>query len=528
MHIHTTPIIDVLVVGAGPAGLTLACDLARRGKTIRIIDQLKEPPVGTRARGLSPRTLEIFEDLGMLEALSAYAEPSLPWRIYGRDNQILQEMNMTSTSNADASPTPDAPYRSFLQVCQRYTDAVLRERLSSYGLRVEWDCQLVELKVHADRVVAQVMCEGLSEAIQARYLIGCDGGHSAVRRCAGIPFEGSVLEESPSIYANVKVTGLSPTHWHFWRDSNPEPTWGLTLQPMVHQDTWLFSTNISPQEDGALPAPTLETLQRLFDERTRMPGVHFSHLTWFSTSQLSARMAERYRSGRVFLAGDAAHIGIAGGQGMNTAIQDAYNLVWKLAHVLGGAPDALLDTYEAERFPIAQRFLAATSTQYAKDRGPSDGEQAMTKQLNFVADLFQLSLTYQGSSLSRDLDSSTGIRAGTRAPDAPCLQDTSGEPVRLFDLFKGTHWTLLAIGSQPVPQLPDAYKGSLRTYRIIRPGNGITQDNETLIDTEGHTFRAYGIPDHALILVRPDGYIGLTAGSDGAAPIIDYLRAVTG
>ena len=152
----------------------------------------------------------------------------------------------------------------------------------------------------------------------------------------------------------------------------------------------------------------------------------------------------------------------------------------------------------------------------------------MTKYLDFAADLFQLSLTYQGSSLSRDLDSSTGIRAGNRAPDAPCLRATSGEPVRLFDLFRETHFTLLAFGEQPAPRLPDAYKGSLRTYRIIRPGNESIIDSETPIDTDGHAFRAYRITDHALILVRPDGYIGLTAESFGLEPIIDYLRAITG
>ncbi|HEY4388567.1 MAG TPA: FAD-dependent monooxygenase, partial [Ktedonobacteraceae bacterium] len=300
MHIPNTLIIDVLVVGAGPAGLTLACDLARRGKTIRIIDKLKEAPVGTRARGLSPRSLEIFEDLGILEALSTYAEPSLPWRTYDHDNQVIRETDTTSAANVD--PTPDTPYRSFLQVSQRYIDAVLREPLSSYDLHVEWDCQLVAFQEYADHVVAQVERAGQQEVIQARYVVGCDGGHSAVRRCAGLSFEGSVLEDKPSILANVRVSGLSPVHWHFWSDANPEPAWGLSLQPMVQQDTWFFfATNISPDEDGALPATTLETLQRIFDERTGMPDVHFSHLSWFSTHQLSARMVEQYRKGRILL-----------------------------------------------------------------------------------------------------------------------------------------------------------------------------------------------------------------------------------
>lgn len=527
MHNSATPVIDVLVVGAGPAGLTLACDLARRGKTLCVIDRLAEAPTSTRARGLSPRSLEIFENLGVLTALSAYAEPSLPWLIYGPDNQP-KEMDMASASEASAAPTPDQPYRNFLHVSQRYTDAVLRDCLSSYGQQVEWDCQLLAFKEHAAHIEAEVIRGGKREVILARYLVGCDGGHSAVRKSAGISFEGTVLREKPAILANVKVSGLSPEYWHFWKDTQPEPAWELALNPLVRQDTWFFfTTNISPDEHGELPAPTLETLQRLFDERAGIPGVHFSHLTWFSLYQSSARLAGRYRSGRMFLAGDAAHVGIIGGQGMNTAIQDAFNLSWKLAHVLDGAPDALLDTYEAERLPVARRFLEATSARPAAPAS-SDGEQAMARHLEMIAQLFMLGLTYRGSSLARDLEASTTLQAGDRGPDAPCTLAASDGAVRLFDLLRGSHWTLLAFGDQPAPDLPAPYKDLVRTYCIIRPGSGQITDDRTVIDTEGHAFRAYGIADHALILLRPDGYIGLTSASVAAEPVIDYLRTVIG
>jgi 2-polyprenyl-6-methoxyphenol hydroxylase-like FAD-dependent oxidoreductase len=520
---YETPIIDVLVVGAGPAGLTLACDLARRGKTIRIIDRLQTPPVGTRARGLSPRTLEIFEDLGLLAGLLQYAEPALPWRIYGRDNQVVREIDPASTANAPLPPTPDEPYRSFVQVSQRHTDAALREHLSTYGLRITWDCQFTEFQEYDDYVVAQVVHEGRRETIRARYLVGCDGGHSTVRAGANISFEGSALEDSPSIFANVAVSTLSPLYWHFWTDPHPQPAWGMTLQPMVHEDTWLFSTNIAPDKEGALPAPTLETIQHLFDERVGLPDVHFSRLTWFSTNQLNGRIARHYRKGRIFLAGDAAHVGIAGGQGMNIAIQDVYNLGWKLALVLDGGPEVLLDTYEAERLPQVQRFLAATSAHYATGRG-SGGEQSITKLRDFASALSQLSLTYHNSALSRDLDASTGIRAGNRAPDAPVLRNKSSEQVRLFDLFQGTHFTLLAFGEQPAPPLPASYRHILHAYNIMRPGDKINTNDETIIDKDGYTFSAYGITDRALILVRPDGYVGLTSGNVDLQPIIDYLQ----
>src|SRR5713226_4262354 len=126
--------------------------------------------------------------------------------------------------------------------------------------------------------------------------------------------------------------------------------------------------------------------------------------------------------------------------------------------------------------------------------------------------------------LSRDLDNTTGIRAGDRAPDAACVRAESGEQVRLFDLFRGTHFTLLVFGDQPVPQLPAVYDSSLHTYTIAPPDSTVALAEQTLVDSDGQAHRAYGISGNALILVRPDGYIGLTGGSPGQEPIIDYLR----
>jgi FAD binding domain len=162
-----------------------------------------------------------------------------------------------------------------------------------------------------------------------------------------------------------------------------------------------------------------------------------------------------------------------------TGIQDAYNLGWKLAHVLFGAADTLLDTY-------------------------------------------------RGSRLSCGLDDTTGIRAGDRAPDAPCVFATSGEKVRLLDLFRGTHFTLLILGDQPVPLLLDVSPGSLHVYTVMHEGSVTAISDHTLVESDGHASHAYGITGDALILVRPDGYIGLTGGRADFQPIMDYLRNVTG
>jgi hypothetical protein len=239
-------------------------------------------------------------------------------------------------------------------------------------------------------------------------------------------------------------------------------------------------------------------------------------------------MVDRYRAGRIFLAGDAAHVhSAAGGQGMNTGIQDAYNLGWKLAQVLHGAPDTLLDTYQAERLPVAEGVLATTSRRHREFQ--SNFNQAVNTLFagkETYADVSQLSLTYRGSPLARDLDDTTGIRAGDRAPDALCTRVGSNEQVRLFDLFRGTHFTLLAFGEQPLPQLPEVYQGSLRAYSVVHPDKITATSDCTIIDSDGLAFRAYGITNNALILVRPDGYIGLTGGNNSQEPLIDYLRSV--
>lgn len=520
-----TQCIDVLVVGAGPTGLTLAIDLARRGIACRIIDQEPTYHIGTRARGLSPRSLEVLEDLGVLKRLMEHAEPRLPMRFYDHTNRLIREVDMSA--NPAANSAPDAPYRINLLISQQRIEALMREHLSSFNVCVELDCRLTGLTQYSDHVVAAVVHAGEIEEIQARYVVGCDGGASTVRKCADISFVGETRENEHSFLGSVSVSGLEPDARYQWID----PARGLLfmLDPLVREGYWWFIAGLSLEEYQTM-SPSLETLQRLFDERVGIPGVRFSNATWLSVWRPNIRLADRFRNGRVFLAGDAAHVhSPAGGQGMQTGIQDAYNLGWKLAGVLNGAPDALLDTYQAERLPIAMHLLETTSARHQAFGRPDSTLNAVTSALSgkdTFSDITQLSLTYRGGPLACDLDDVTSIRAGDRAPDAPCISAVSAEQVRLFDLFRGTHFTLLVFGEQPAYQLPDACKPFLRTYTVIHPDDEIHLDDHTLIDVDGHAFRAYGINGSALILVRPDGYIGLTGGGCDQQPIIDYLHHV--
>ncbi len=513
--------IDVLIIGAGPVGLTLASSLARCGVAVRIIEQAATMQHEVRAKALKPRTEEIFEDLGVLEQMHVRGQRNLLMRFYKRE-QLIREID--HASDAANQPTPGMPYRGSFWIGQNNTQAVLQESLAQKNIQVEFDSHLSALTQQADCVLAQVIHTGETETIQARYLVGCDGGHSVIRHIGGFSFLGETLEQEWYLNAGIEVKGLDPHYGHYWMDA-PEGIVGFTYMRYDHR--WVFQARLSSDTHDL----SLEACQHIFDERAGMAGVQLSDLRWASIWHPNIRMVDHCRLGRIFLAGDAAHVhSAAGGQGMNTGIGDAYNLGWKLAAVLQGAPDALLDTYQAERLPVAQAVLASTTVTHKKLTLPNSGNSQ--NYINLTSgkdtDLSQLDIAYRGSPLASDLDDATGIRAGDRAPDSPFIFSSKGQRGRLFELFRGTHFTLLTFADRPALHLPDSYKDIVHTYTISRGGDDTDSSACTLFDIDGYVYHFYGIKRDALVLVRPDGYVGLTAGSFDALPIIDYLHKVTG
>ena len=213
----------------------------------------------------------------------------------------------------------------------------------------------------------------------------------------------------------------------------------------------------------------------------------------------------------MFLAGDAAHIhSPAGGQGMNTGIQDAYNLGWKLAAVAKGAPPALLDSYDAERRPVAAGVLALSTARL---------EQVLEQKDSFTrrdTSTIQLDINYRGSALARDdRDGSAGLRAGDRAPDATQLRTVAGER-RLFELTRGGRFTLLSFGAVPAVE---ASPFDLGTLRVVEQPNGPHE----IADTAGHLARAYGAGERTLVLIRPDGHVGLISDAGDVSAVADYF-----
>ncbi|MBK3571444.1 FAD-dependent monooxygenase [Streptomyces sp. MBT62] len=484
---------DVLIVGAGPTGLTLAIELARRGVGVRIVDAARVPHRESRGKGLQPRTLEVLEDVGGTERVLATGTTRLPFRKYFDGKHV----NDTDPF-ADALPTPDAPYERGVLIGQWQVEQILRDRLAEFGVGVQLGAEVAEFEQDTDGVTA-ALADG--ERIRAGYLVGCDGGRSRVRKVMGVRFDGTTEETQSMVVGDVRAEGIGRDVWHQWFTSDGG---GLALCPMPGTDSFQLQASPELDADGEPLPPSLESFQRIFDRYARVPGVTLTSPTWLSVWRVNVRMVDRMRVDRVLLAGDAAHVHpIAGGLGMNTGIQDAYNLGWKLALVATGqAGPGLLDTYEEERLPVAAWTLGVSTDLYARVleavKEPGTGIE--------VAAPPPMGTGYPWSSLAgpaggRTSGDATVLRPGDRAPDAPCL-DASGNPVRLFQMYADPRFTLLGFGtelSDSVGKLAAEHDGLLQ---------GFTVDDD-LRDHEGHARRAYGITGPALVLIRPDNHVAL-------------------
>ena len=498
--------VEVLIVGAGPTGLVLACELARRGVPHRLVERRDRPAEGSRGKGVQPRSLEMLDDLGVAEALIAAGRFDLPMLVHGNDGP----------TPATPSPMPrdGAPYSLPLLVPQWRVEALLRDRLTDLGGRIEWGDELVGVEQAADQVVARVHAGGGDERIEARWLVGCDGGQSAVRKAVGVPLVGNTFENIRMWVGDLTLDGLDRDHWHLWRGADGF----LALCPLPGTDQYQFQAQIPPEEERE---PSIEAFAELIWQRTGRDDIRLLAAGWLSSWRANVRMVERLRTGRVLLAGDAAHVhSPAGAQGMNTGMQDAYNLGWKLAAVHAGADERLVDTYQEERLPVARGVLdlsnELTRTAFSPDRRRDERTS-------------QLDLDYRSSSLSVDAGAASAtIRVGDRAPDATGLQGPDGTVRRLFDLLHGPHATVLVFGSDEPQPLDAALQGfgeAVQLARIVTAGD---RADGAWIDVEGAAYRLYAPMPNALFVIRPDGYVGLTGSTADRTALVHYLRRIIG
>ena len=415
---------DVLIVGAGPTGLTLAIELARRSIAFRLVDAAHTPFAGSRGKGIQPRTLEVFHDLGIVKTILDAGMPYPEVRVH------LGPLSLPLGSLGGRHRATEAiPYPNLWLVPQNRTEAMLRERSAELGGHVEFGTAFGSIDEDEHAITVRL---STGESLRARYLVGCDGGHSAVRKAVGFTLHGEDLSDTFHLVADLEIPDLDPAVWHIWPLIKGGP---LALCPLSSKEP-LFQMTSRRAPLGDLE----EAVSKVCNCKVR-------RTLWSSRYRAASRMVDRYRMGRVFLAGDAAHLHPpTGGQGLNTGIQDAYNLGWKLASVIRGGPESVLDTYEEERLPVAAAVLGLSSELYKK------------RSLKRREATNQLALHYRASSLSSGAPLAR-LYPGDRMPN---LRLANGNT--LFDEMRGTHATeVLTQAGARILVRPDGYIASIGT-----------------------------------------------------------------
>jgi 2-polyprenyl-6-methoxyphenol hydroxylase-like FAD-dependent oxidoreductase len=528
---------DVLVVGAGPTGLTLAGQLRACGAAVRIVDRLEDRVHESRALAVQPRTLEVLAGLDLADALVERGNPAIELHLHARGRAT--EVPLFDTGVDDTA----FPYLLF--VSQATTEAVLHDHLAGRGVSVERRVELTDLDQRADHVLCTLVHHAGDgarrvEHVEAGYVVGCDGARSTVRARAGIDFAGAAYPQT-FVLADLDADGLDPGAAHaFLADAGM-----LFFFPLTEPATWrLLGWPLHPVP-AASTSPSPADLQALVNAYTDEPPVLHDPV-WATYFRLQHRQAASFRSGRAFVAGDAAHVhSPAGGQGMNTGIQDAWNLGWKLSLVAGRiAAPALLDTYEAERLPVARdvlrltdrAFTIATSTRRAHRFARTRVAPWLARLAGLVPaaraagfrSVAELAIDYRASPAITDARPGPrrpSPRAGDRLPDAPVRLD--GAVTTLGRVLAAPRHHLLCAGPPGVwtggalGALAARYASILDTRRLshrAEPG--------ALHDADGVAHRRLGLGTRerpAQILVRPDGHIAYRADGIDPAGLGAYL-----
>jgi len=509
---------DVLVVGAGPTGLMLANQLARRGVRFRIVDRHDGPAVETRALGVQARTLEIYQHLGIADRAVALGKPTKLGNMWSRGRLAAQ----VPFGNVGVGMSP---YPFILILGQDDNEKLLGEALRKHGVGIEWNTELVALAQQGDRVVATLKGhDGSTREATASWVAGCDGARSAVREMNGIAFQGAPYEHVFFV-ADTRMTGpmvpgelnvyLWPRGFHLFFPLRGENHWrlvGILPAPLRGRD--------DVKLDDVMPSIRQEAGS----------GLVLEECTWFSTYRIHHRRAERFRKGRCFVLGDAAHIhSPVGAQGMNTGLQDAYNLGWKLALVVSGrAGEELLDSYESERLPVAERLLSTTDRMFSivVSDSPLVGffrTRIFPKLLSlamrvdrlrrgFFRSISQTGIRYRGSPLSETLPGlpETAPKAGDRFPWLRLKFSSNGPVEDLFQKVDDTRWTLLFVGGPAPSDGLGGFGDLLRTHVLPE---GPTNDAE---------LARVGIARPAFYLLRPDGHVALAGARFDPAAVARY------
>jgi 2-polyprenyl-6-methoxyphenol hydroxylase-like FAD-dependent oxidoreductase len=513
--------LSVLIVGAGPTGLTAAVELSRLGVSMRIIDKAPERSTTSRALGIQARTVELLRDRGVGEEMLRLGNRAGATALYGRGRRLAAiELHRIPSR-----------YNYILLLAQSETERLLTEQLERQGVKVERRVELVSFaQGRSEEDGVQVLLrggDGMQEVLDACYLIAADGSHSVARKALGLPFEGKALAQNYAL-ADLHINGaVRQDQLSIFLARNGF----LAVFPMGNERFRLMATD--PDYGAGEPGdPTLADLQRLYDRVSHIPA-RLDQLNWGSRFRINSRRMSTLRAGRVFFGGDAAHVhSPAGGQGMNAGIQDMINLSWKLAMVIKRqARPELLNTYETDRIPVIRKLVYMTerATRVFNSTNPVV-HQMLTRMVpialgtSAVQDkvapmLGQVAAGYRGSAIAARGGRIGRLHAGDRIPDLDVRVAGVPELTRLYEHLDLGRLSLLVVGGDPAGVVqrfePWLEHVAIRHVSLATSQNAVRGADA---DVAEELSAAPG-----LVLVRPDGYVAAAARPADAARLISWL-----
>jgi 2-polyprenyl-6-methoxyphenol hydroxylase-like FAD-dependent oxidoreductase len=513
---------DVMVVGAGPVGLLAASELARRGVRVRVLDRLSAPTQESRAIGVHGRSMDMFDRIGIADELIATGIKTIAFQMYSGHRPLFR----VPLSGVDAA------FPFMLTTAQTETERILGEHLRSVGLAVERGVELVALSQAGAAVQLELrQADGSIEQATASWVVGADGASSAVRELVGTKLEGA-FSRWRWVVADVDADhhlDLDRAHM-FLSAEGP-----VVAMPMRDGRIRFLAQLHTAATPSAQLQPTQDELQEIIDRR--IGGIRVLRPHWLSYFQIHSAQVPRYRWGRVFLAGDAGHIhSPAGGQGMNTGLQDAFNLAWKLAAAIKGeAGDILLDSYNAERYPVAQqvlKFSGELTKAWQLSGFPRQIRDVVVGALSHIGAVRramanaveEVNINYQDSPIAvGDRPRGAKVAAGQHLPYVS--DPTVYKQLRAVLGPDNLGHTVVTIASEG--RAPAAGGGDQIQVLMARDNTTVPGYDTVIADPHGVFAKRLGLTNSGRIVVRPDGYIGAITTLDDTNTIADYFARIT-
>jgi 2-polyprenyl-6-methoxyphenol hydroxylase-like FAD-dependent oxidoreductase len=522
MAMNTNPNPDVVVVGAGPAGLVAAAELARRGVRVRVIDKLAQPTDQSRAIAVHARSLDMFDRMGIVDEMVSTGIKATAMQLYAGHSRLFR----IPLGGVDSA------FPFTLTTAQTETERVLGDHLQSLGVIVERGVELVGLAQDGGAAELTVRHDdGSTEQVSTSWVIGADGAHSTVRKMVGTRLAGSFVGERFLLGDVDAEHGLDLDSMHtFFAPDGP-----VVVLPMLDgRMRFLAEVHDAPGTPMNMH-PTQDELQAILDRR--IGGIRVVRSHWLTSFEIHHARVPAYRWGRVFLAGDAAHIhSPAGGQGMNTGMQDAFNLAWKLAAVINGqAGDTLLDSYQAERIPVADSVIAFTDrlTRAGTLSGvPRRIRDVVIRMLShvpaarrFMANMAEeVNINYRNSPIAvGSAPRHAKVAAGDHLPHA--VDAAVQKQLSVVCGVQNTGHVLLTVASGHVA--PAAGEGQVQVL-VTADDIPVAGYDTVIADPNGVVAQRFGLKNGGRVVIRPDGYIGAVASLDDTTTVADYFAKVRG